>query len=76
MHVGHVYYHHKSTSYNFTSFTCRKQCVQSFNVFDFLRDTVRKVPDLGGAEAANEDRTAAKRRLGCTYKIIAFWFEE
>ncbi|KAH6791676.1 hypothetical protein C2S52_002153 [Perilla frutescens var. hirtella] len=39
-----------------------KQCVQSFNVFDFLRDTVSKVPDLGGADAANEDRSATKRR--------------
>ncbi|XP_076924014.1 uncharacterized protein LOC143586331 [Bidens hawaiensis] len=37
-----------------------KQCVQSFNVFDFLRDTVGKVPDLGGSDAAGE--SAPKRR--------------
>ncbi|KAJ0594759.1 putative transcription factor Hap3/NF-YB family [Helianthus annuus] len=39
-----------------------KQCVQSFNVFDFLRDIVGKVPDLGGSDAAGEDRSAPKRR--------------
>nr|XP_043630533.1 dr1-associated corepressor-like [Erigeron canadensis] len=39
-----------------------KQCVQSFNVFDFLRDIVSKVPDLGGTDAAGEDRPATKRR--------------
>ncbi|KAL0437145.1 UNVERIFIED_CONTAM: Dr1-associated corepressor [Sesamum radiatum] len=38
-----------------------KQCVQSFNVFDFLRETVSKVPDLGGSDAV-EDRSATKRR--------------
>ncbi|XP_020552407.1 dr1-associated corepressor-like isoform X2 [Sesamum indicum] len=39
-----------------------KQCVQSFNVFDFLRETVSKVPDLGGSDAVVEDRSATKRR--------------
>ncbi|KAI3450085.1 hypothetical protein Pfo_006750 [Paulownia fortunei] len=39
-----------------------KQCVQSFNVFDFLKDTVSKVPDLGGSDAAAEDKSATKRR--------------
>ncbi|KAL0730221.1 hypothetical protein Bca4012_026314 [Brassica carinata] len=37
-----------------------KQCVNAFNIFDFLRDTVGKVPDLGGSEG--EDRPATKRR--------------
>ncbi|KAL1189218.1 Nuclear transcription factor Y subunit C-5 [Cardamine amara subsp. amara] len=37
-----------------------KQCVHAFNVFDFLRETVDKVPDLGGLE--NEDQFATKRR--------------
>ncbi|KAJ0230254.1 Histone superfamily protein [Hirschfeldia incana] len=37
-----------------------KQCVNAFNIFDFLRDTVSKVPDLGGSEG--EDRPATKRR--------------
>ncbi|ESQ41962.1 hypothetical protein EUTSA_v10014454mg [Eutrema salsugineum] len=37
-----------------------KQCVQAFNVFDFLREIVDKVPDLGGSEA--EDCSATKRR--------------
>ncbi|XP_022880026.1 dr1-associated corepressor-like isoform X2 [Olea europaea var. sylvestris] len=39
-----------------------KQCVQSFHVFDFLKDTVSRVPDLGASDAAAEDRSAAKRR--------------
>ncbi|CAA7044756.1 unnamed protein product [Microthlaspi erraticum] len=37
-----------------------KQCVHAFNVFDFLREIVGKVPDLGGSEA--EDQPATKRR--------------
>lgn len=39
--------------------------MQTFNVFDFLRDTVRKVPELGGSEIASEDRPAStmKRRF-------------
>lgn len=41
----------------------RKQCVQAFNVFDFLKDIVSKVPDLGGSEAAGEDRSVTKRRF-------------
>ncbi|XP_022730458.1 dr1-associated corepressor-like [Durio zibethinus] len=39
-----------------------KQCVQGFNVFDFLREIVGKVPDLGGLDAAGEDRSVPKRR--------------
>lgn len=31
-------------------------------MFDFLRDTVSKVLDLGGSDAAAEDTSAAKRR--------------
>ncbi|CAL9230906.1 unnamed protein product [Arabidopsis halleri] len=37
-----------------------KQCVHAFNIFDFLRETVGKVPDLGGSDA--EDQSATKRR--------------
>ncbi|GAV68374.1 CBFD_NFYB_HMF domain-containing protein [Cephalotus follicularis] len=39
-----------------------KQCVQTFIVFDFLKEIVSKVPDLGGSDAAGEDRSVAKRR--------------
>nr|XP_043634207.1 dr1-associated corepressor-like [Erigeron canadensis] len=39
-----------------------KECVQSFNVFDFLREIVGKVPNLGGSDAPGEDRSATKRR--------------
>ncbi|KAK9273422.1 hypothetical protein L1049_018232 [Liquidambar formosana] len=35
-----------------------KQCVQTFNVFDFLREIVSKVPDLGGADVGSEDRSS------------------
>lgn len=43
--------------------THRKQCVQRFNVFDFLREIVSKVPDLGCSDAGGEDRSASKRRF-------------
>lgn len=37
--------------------------MQTFNVFDFLKDTVSKVPDLGGSVAAtSDDHTVTKRR--------------
>ena len=39
-----------------------KQCIQTFNVFDFLKDTVSKVPDLGGSVATGDDQTVTKRR--------------
>ncbi|GAB2218446.1 hypothetical protein Drorol1_Dr00001669 [Drosera rotundifolia] len=39
-----------------------KQCVQNFNEFDFLRDTVSRVPDLGSSNGGADDRSAAKRR--------------
>lgn len=38
----------------------RKQCIQSFNVFDFLKDVVSRVPDLGGSDGGAE--SATKRR--------------
>lgn len=44
--------------------------MNAFNVFDFLRDTVSKVPDLGGSEG--EDRPATKRRLGPKHQSIRF----
>jgi len=40
---------------------CRKQCVQTFNVFDFLKDIVSKVPDLGGSVANGDDHTVKRR---------------
>uniref|UniRef100_A0A3N7FHW1 Transcription factor CBF/NF-Y/archaeal histone domain-containing protein n=1 Tax=Populus trichocarpa TaxID=3694 RepID=A0A3N7FHW1_POPTR len=39
-----------------------KQCVQTFNVFDFLREIVSKVPDLGGPDAAFDEHGIGKRR--------------
>ncbi|KAA8519281.1 hypothetical protein F0562_013537 [Nyssa sinensis] len=39
-----------------------KHCVQSYNVFDFLREVVSKVPDYGHSDASTDDRTMSKRR--------------
>ncbi|KAL8260194.1 hypothetical protein R6Q59_028147 [Mikania micrantha] len=39
-----------------------KHCVQRYNVFDFLREVVSKVPDYGHSEAGADDRTMAKRK--------------
>ncbi|XP_050386622.1 uncharacterized protein LOC126802942 [Argentina anserina] len=39
-----------------------KQCVKTCSVFDFLKDIVSKVPDLGGSDAVGEEGTVAKRR--------------
>ena len=36
--------------------------MHTFNVFDFLKDTVSKVPEFGGSDAVGEDRSVAKRR--------------
>ncbi|KAI4386193.1 hypothetical protein MLD38_004148 [Melastoma candidum] len=40
-----------------------KQCIQTFNVFDFLREIVGKVPDLGEADTAGVDPVAPKRKV-------------
>jgi hypothetical protein len=45
-----------------SSWICRKQCIQTCNVFDFLKDTVSKVPDLGGSAATGDDQAVTKRR--------------
>lgn len=37
--------------------------MQSFNVFDFLREIVSRVPDLGGSESAGEGPVHKKRYL-------------
>ena len=52
----------------------RKQCVQTFNVFDFLREIVSKVPDLGGPDAAGDERGVSKRRFGISSFISSFKF--
>lgn len=47
----------------------RKNCVERYNVFDFLREVVSKVPDYGhghgqaNADVTMEDRSISKRRL-------------
>ncbi|XP_010906413.1 uncharacterized protein [Elaeis guineensis] len=39
-----------------------KQCVHSFNVFDFLKDIVSKVPDMGSSDPGGDDRSAKRRK--------------
>lgn len=60
--VSLLFHGSKKFTYLF-SWLCRKQCVQTFNVFDFLKDIVGKVPDLGGAVATGDDQTITKRRF-------------
>ncbi|KAI4382160.1 hypothetical protein MLD38_008158 [Melastoma candidum] len=40
-----------------------KHCVQTFNAFDFLREIVSKVPDLGEADTAGVDQVAPERKV-------------
>lgn len=49
----------------FFSALFRKHCVQSYNVFDFLRDIVSRVPDYshGHSDVGGDDRALPKRRL-------------
>lgn len=35
--------------------------MHSFNVFDFLKDIVSKVPDMGTSDAGGDDRSAKRR---------------
>lgn len=46
--------------------------MQNFNLFDFLRETVSKVPELGGSEIASEDRSTStiKRRFFFLWRKI------
>ena len=37
--------------------------MQTFNVFDFLKDIVSKVPDLGSSVATGDDHAVTKRRF-------------
>ncbi|XLS99915.1 hypothetical protein HN51_049267 [Arachis hypogaea] len=46
----------------FYSLVDLKHCVQTFNVFDFLKDILNKVPDLGGSGATGDDRSIPKKR--------------
>jgi histone H3/H4 len=39
-----------------------KQCVQRFNVFDFLQEIVNKVPDMRSSDALGEGRNGNRRR--------------
>lgn len=38
-----------------------KQCIHSYNVYDFLRDVVSKVPDMGTSDAGVDDKLGKRR---------------
>lgn len=67
------HYNTASKSIDLSVFFYRKNCVETYNVFDFLREVVSKVPDYGHghghghgngqADATMDDRTISKRRL-------------
>jgi len=38
-----------------------KQCIQTYNVYDFLRDVVSKVPDTGTSDAIADDKLGKRR---------------
>ncbi|XP_039800429.1 dr1-associated corepressor homolog isoform X2 [Panicum virgatum] len=39
-----------------------KQCIQTYNVYDFLRDVVSKVPDTGTSDAIADDKLGKRRK--------------
>jgi hypothetical protein len=39
----------------------RKQCIQTYSVYDFLREVVRKVPDIGTSDAVADDKLGKRR---------------
>jgi hypothetical protein len=49
--------------------SCRKQCVQTNSVFDFLQEIVSKVPDIG-PETAYEERNGGRRRCGFSSSFL------
>jgi len=40
----------------------RKQCIQTYNVYDFLREVVSKVPDTGTSDAIVDDKLGKRRK--------------
>jgi len=39
-----------------------KQCIQTYNVYDFLREVVSKVPDTGTSDAIVDDKLGKRRK--------------
>lgn len=67
-----IFFHRSKKLIHTSSCICRKQCVQTFNVFDFLNDIVSKVPDLGGSVAIGDDQTVTKRRFVFNCSLLLF----
>ncbi|THU71327.1 hypothetical protein C4D60_Mb04t00240 [Musa balbisiana] len=53
---------YKDDHFAFVFLAYRKQCVHKFTVFDFLKDLVSKVPDVGGSYADPDDKATKKRK--------------
>ncbi|KAL5662422.1 hypothetical protein ACJX0J_029547, partial [Zea mays] len=39
-----------------------KQCIQTYNVYDFLREVVSKVPDIGPSDVIADDKLGKRRK--------------
>ena len=46
---------------SFTIMIYRKQCVHNYDVYDFLKNVVNKVPDLGSPDASADDKLGKRR---------------
>jgi hypothetical protein len=53
--------HHFFISLNFMLNAFRKQCIQTYNVYDFLREVVSKVPDIGPSDVIADDKLGKRR---------------
>jgi Dr1-associated corepressor len=39
----------------------RKQCIETYNVYDFLREVVSNVPDMGSSDVIADDKLGKRR---------------
>lgn len=42
----------------------RKQCIHSYDVYDFLKNVASKVPDLGAPDSSADDKLGKRRKHG------------
>jgi len=53
--------HHFFNSLSFLLNVFRKQCIQMYNVYDFLTEVVSKVPDIGPSDVIADDKLGKRR---------------
>ena len=53
--------HHFFYSLSFLLNVFRKQCIQTYNVYDFLTEVVSKVPDIGPSDVIADDKLGKRR---------------